>query len=140
MTLAGAAGVATAEGAVTAAVGAAGATDAAGACAKPIVLVNKVAARTVRVIFFICVAPSCKKQMLHDEKRGVSLWVDVVMRTQKYLIFVDNRESLIKQIRIIKMANAHKRRRMPPPLSHRSRAHDAHRPEQKTFTAFGASD
>ena len=55
-------------------------------------------------------------------------------------MFVDNREPLIKQIRIIKMPDAHKRRRMPPPLPHRAGACDTHGPEQKTFAAFGASD
>lgn len=80
------AGVAVLAGDLTDAVGAAdetGTVDATGACAKPIALVNKVAARMVRLIFFMSVAPSCKKQMLHHEKRFACSRVDVVWRKYK---------------------------------------------------------
>lgn len=78
------AGTAAAAGAETAAVGAVGVTGAAevtGVCANPTALVNKVAVRMARLIFFMSVAPSCKKQMLHHEKRVEGSRVDAALNT-----------------------------------------------------------
>ena len=49
-------------------------------------------------------------------------------------------EAPLEKIGIIEVAAPHERGRVPPPLAHRARRGDAHRPEEEALGALGAGD